>query len=125
MKSKNRNKKIILVISTLIFFLLSFFMIKDDRKLMFIEKILKDSTLFINEIINPLKLKKNDNLEIDKRYRAEIDNLKKEINILKESLKLNTVLSDYEVVNATVVSRNLGYFYDTLILDKGENDVIK
>ena len=126
MKKKKRNKKIILVvISTLIFFLLSFFMIKDDRKLTFLEQLLKDSTLFINEIINPLKLKKNDNLEIEKRYKSEIDNLKNEINTLKESLNLNTILSDYEIINSTVINRNLGYFYDTLTLDKGENDGIK
>lgn len=123
---KKRNKKIVLVvISTLIFFLLSFFMIKDDRKLTFIEKLLKDYTLFINETINPLKLIKNDNLEIEKRYISEIDNLKKEINTLKESLELNTILSDYEVVSATVINRNLGYFYDILTIDKGSNDGIK
>jgi len=126
LKKKKRNKKIIfVVISTLIFFLLSFFMIKDDRRLMFIEKILKDSTLLINEIINPLKLIKKDNLEIEKRYIAEIDNLKNEIKTLKESLKLNTILSDYEVIDATVINRNLGYFYDTVTLDKGLNDGIK
>lgn len=124
MKKKKRNKKIILVvISTLIFFLLSFFMIKDDRKLTTLEKILKDSTLFINEIINPLKLIRNENME--NKYQAEIDNLKNEINTLKESLNLNTILSDYEIINSTVINRNLGYFYDTLTLDKGENDGIK
>jgi len=125
-KKINKNKKIILVvIITLIFFLISFFTIKDDRELIFIEKIIKDCTLFINEIINPLKLIKNENLEIEKRYQAEIDNLKREIDYLRESLELNTILSDYEVINATVINRNLGYFYDTVTLDKGLNDGVK
>ena len=123
MKKKKSKKLILVVISILIFFLISFFIIKDDRKLTTLEQMLKDSILFINEIINPSKLIKNENIE--NRYRAEIDNLKNEINTLKESLKLNTILSNYEVISATVINRNLGYFYDTVTIDKGENDGIK
>lgn len=126
-KKVNNTKKIILVVgSILIFFLIISFTINDNRKPTFIEKTLKDSILFINRLIVP----NNNTLKeveenIKKEYQSEIDNLKKEINTLKESLELNTILSDYEVINATTINRNLGYFYDTITLDKGSKDGIE
>lgn len=125
-KKVNNTKKIILVVgSILIFFLIISFTVNDNRKPTFIEKTLKDSILFINRLIIP-KNKSWEELEnIKKEYQSEIDNLKKEINTLKESLELNTILSDYEVINATTINRNLGYFYDTITLDKGSKDGIE
>ena len=130
-KKTNRNKNMILVVITiLIFFLLTSFTIRDDRKLTFIEKSLKDSILFINKLLTyPLNLINDNEKEIEenikKEYENEIDNLKKEINTLKESLELNTVLSEYEVINATTINRNLGYWYDTITLDKGSKEGVK
>ena len=125
-KYKTKNNKIILVvISVLIFFLIIPFTINDNRKLTLPEKVLKDSILIINRIIN----RKNNLNELEenirKEYIAEIDNLKYEINTLKESLKLDTILSDYEIINATTINRNLGYFYDTITLDKGSSDGVE
>ena len=34
-------------------------------------------------------------------------------------------ISEYEEVNATIISRNLGYWYNTVIIDKGSKDGIK
>lgn len=130
-KKNNRNKKIILVVTlVLIFFLITFFTVRDDRKLTFIEKNLKDSVLFINKIIMyPFNLSNKDTKEleenINKQYQAEIDNLKKEVKTLKENLELDTILSDYEVINATTINRNLGYFYDTITLDKGSKEGVE
>jgi len=119
-KTSKNKKRILVVISVLIFFLIISFTVNDNRKLTFTEKTLKDSILFINRLILP----QNNNLKdiednIRKEYQSEIDNLKEEINILKENLELNTILSDYEIINATTINRNLGYFYDTITLDKG------
>lgn len=130
-KRTSRNTKIILVVTlVLIFFLITFFTVRGDRKLTFIEKTLKDSVLFINKIIMyPFNLINKDTKEleenINKQYQTEIDNLKKEVNTLKESLELNTILSDYEVINATTINRNLGYFYDTITLDKGSKEGVE
>lgn len=126
-KKVNNTKKIILVVgSILIFFLIISFTVNDNRKPTFIERTLKDSILFINRLILP----KNNTLKeleenIKKEYQSEIDNLKKEIDTLKDSLELNTILSSYEVINATTINRNLGYFYDTITLDKGSKDGVE
>lgn len=126
-KKVNNTKKIILVVgSILIFFLIISFTVNDNRETTFIEKTLKDSALFINRLIIP----KNNTLKeveenIKKEYQSEIDNLKKEINTLQDSLELNTILSSYEIINATTINRNLGYFYDTITLDKGTSDGVE
>lgn len=132
-KRKNKKyyskNKLIVILSLLIFFLLVSFTVSDERKLTFIEKTLKDGLLFINKlVIKPFNLMENDTEiedSIKTKYIVEIDNLKEEIKTLKESLELNTILSDYDVISATTISRNLGYFYDTIILDKGSNDGVK
>lgn len=125
-KKINNTKKIILVVgSILIFFLIISFTVNDNRKPTVIEKTLKDSILFINRLIVP-KTNSSEELEnIKKEYQSEIDNLKKEIDILRESLELNTILSSYEVISATTINRNLGYFYDTITLDKGSKDGVE
>ena len=118
-KIKKKKKKLILIIIIiLIFFLIIPFTINDNRTPTVFEQILKDNLLIINRI----NLKKNNKSELEenikKQYIVEIENLKNEINALKEELNLNTILSDYEVINATIINRDLGYFYDTITLDK-------
>ncbi len=49
---------------------------------------------------------------------------KKEVADLEELLNLNSTFSENSYVNATVLSRNVGYWYDDIILDKGSNDSI-
>ena len=64
---------------------------------------------------------------IDKLESIEIENieLKKEKEKLKEELDIDMVLSDYEYINSTVVSRNSLYWYNTLTIDKGSRNGIK
>lgn len=50
---------------------------------------------------------------------SQNDNLRSEIDKLKDTLELNTVLSDKVFLNATVVSRNIGYWYEEVTIDKG------
>ena len=42
-----------------------------------------------------------------------------EIKELKESLELNKSLTEFEPVNATVLSRNKSYWFNTITIDKG------
>jgi len=56
---------------------------------------------------------------------VQINNLKYENEILKKNLKLNNLLSDYQVINATAIYRNPSFWFNTLIIDKGEKDDIK
>ena len=53
------------------------------------------------------------------------DNLKKEIDELKELLSLNETMAGYEMINTTVVSRNIDYWFYTIIVDKGKKDGVE
>lgn len=144
MKLKKYYPIIILVIISILLFLFSI-LIKDKRNLSIIEKIIKDSTLTINRTINkPInyiddKIKEYNSYhklykkyqKLDKKYQkvklmeAKYNESEKEIKDLKKTLDLNNTLSDSEYINATVVTRNIGYFYNTLTIDKGEKNNIE
>ena len=145
-KSKNKKNIIItlLIIITILLFS-SAIIIKDKSNLNIVEKIIKDSTLSINRIINvPInyvdtKIKESkDKKNLYKKYKklskkykkieimeAKYEEAEKEIDDLKKTLKLNNTLSESEYLNATVITRNIGYFYNELTIDKGEKSNIK
>ena len=50
--------------------------------------------------------------------------MQKEVTELKSTLELNSTLSEYTYVNATVVNRNIGYWYNNLVIDKGSKNGI-
>ncbi len=47
-----------------------------------------------------------------------------EIDRLEELLELNSNVTDFEVVNATVINRGINYWFKTITIDKGEKDGI-
>lgn len=116
-----------------------------ERNLTFIESTIKDISVFISDTVYaPIKFVKDklevykDKEDIYKKYKelqndvddidqknARIAELEKENKELKESLKLNNSLLDYDTINATVVSRNVGYWYDKLTINKGTKDGIE
>ena len=146
-KKKIEGKYIAIIIFVLILVILAIYgkTLKEDRKLNFFESIIKDSVVFCEKIINaPFKFvsntiddfktlkniqKENDILKenIDKIDAVETENieLKNQIESLKKELNIDYVLTDYEQVNATVVSRNIGYWYNTLTIDKGSKNGIE
>ena len=134
---------IILLIIAIVLGIISINMKKEN--LNFFEKFIKDSTYVVGNVISsPVRfIKKNinktttkddlynkyiklkeeyDSIEFDK---ARIDELKKENKALKEMLDIKSDLEGYKVLNATVINRNVGYFYDTLSIDKGSHSGIK
>lgn len=137
----NRNNNIkyaiisIIVILVVLIGITSFNVNNDDRNLNFIEEAFKDTTSFISKVVSyPVKLfknnKSNDNKIKEKAdkadmYYAQIKELKKEINDLKKTLDLNATLSEYNTINATVVNRNVGYWYNSLTIDKGSKNGVK
>ena len=146
-KKQFDNRYLLILIILIISFALVILAIalKNDRKLNPIEKIIKDSGVFTIKVVKfPFNFVKNyldENHEKNKIYKEykklkekddEIDsiisandNLKDEVKKLKESLKLNSVLSDRVLVNATVVYRNIGYWYDEVTIDRGSKDGIE
>ena len=109
------KKKIILgIIIFIILINISSLLINSDRKLNFIEKTIKDLSLVTH-------LNKNIQITYSTTFKdTEIKELQKEIIDLKEALKLNGVLSEYDTINATVVSSG-----NTLMVDKGSKNGIK
>ena len=113
--------------------------LKEDRKLNKVESLFKDGFTYIENIITyPFNYvsdniksykklkdveKSNDVLEtsIDRIDSIEAENieLRRQLDALKEELNINYTLSDYEYLNATVISRNVGYWYNKLTINKG------
>ena len=140
-KRKLSARYIVMIVIVVIVIILVIFSktLKDDRKLNTAESLLKDSVSFVERIVlmpfnyicdiardfGELKnvKKENDNLKssIDRIDAIETENieLRKEIEELKKELNVDYVLSDYDKLNATVISRNIGYWYNTITIDKG------
>lgn len=117
----------------------------EERELNFFEKAIKDTGTFCQKIFYaPIGFVKekievmNESDDLYKKYTdlkekvektelyyAQIEELQKEITELKSTLNLNATLSEYNYVNATVVNRNIGYWYNSLNIDKGSKNGIK
>ena len=114
----------------------------EERELNFFEKAIKDTGTFCQKIFYaPIGFVKekievmNESDDLYKKYTdlkekvektelyyAQIEELQKEITELKSTLNLNATLSEYNYVNATVVNRNIGYWYNSLNIDKGSSN---
>lgn len=140
-RRKLKNKQIIFIILSIVIILLIVFSVtlKNDKKQNKIESLIKDSIVGVEKIVfypfksvynvfaeykelNNIK-KKYDTLKIsvDRIDSLNTENieLRKELESLKKELHIDTLLSEYEYLNATVVARNVGYWYNTITLDKG------
>lgn len=135
---------IILLIVALLLIVVSVSLNK-SRKLSMPEQLVKDSVLFVGNIfstpVNFIKNKlmenreKNDLYEKYKKLKAkekntdqltaEVDNLKEEIKDLKKQLELKNTLSSSFYLNATILNRNMGHWYDEITIDKGTKNGVK
>ena len=130
MKKKQEKKRKILgsiIICLLIVLLICSTIL--DRKTGRIEILLKDTTSFISKVamypftsLNKDKgITQSESYIIQKNVNASLE---KEIKELKESLELNRSLTEYTPINATILSRNKSYWFNTLTIDKGKKDGI-
>lgn len=146
-KNKRIKKYYVIIILLIISILLLIFsfIISDKRNLNIIEKAIKDTTLSINKTINiPInyiddkikEYKSKDKLykkyeKLSEKYdkvklmETRYEEAEKEIKDLKKVLELNNTLSESSYMNATIITRNIGYWYNTVTIDKGEKDGIK
>lgn len=141
-KKKMIPKKyvVVMIIILIILILIIFsFTLKDDRKLNPVESFLKDGLVYTEKVVTypfnyisnkiseykKLKSVNKDNAvletSIDRVSSIESENieLRRQLNKLKEELNIDYTLVDYEYLNATVVSRNVGFWYNTIMIDKG------
>lgn len=76
--------------------------------------------------IMPFKKNTLENQTENYLIQKNINNsLKQEIKELKEILNLNSTMTDYSTINATTISRNDLYWFNSIIIDKGKNDGLK
>ena len=151
MRKKNKKRietkyVVLLVIASIILLLTIYaYIIKDKRELNKFEKLLKDVVItterivtlpfryVTNEFIEFVNLRKvYEENEILKRNLDRYDlintqnqELKRQLEELKTEMNIDYVLTDYEYLNAAVINRNIGYWYDTITINKGSNSGIK
>lgn len=129
MKNKKKNKKIIFSIFVVLVCLL-FISIILDRKTGKIENLLKSGVMIVNKVsmfpftyLNKEKGKtQSESYLIQKNVNSSLE---KEIQELKEALELNKTLTEYIPINATILSRNKSYWFNTITIDKGKSSGIK
>ena len=140
-KKKINKKYIILIAVFVVAFVLGITnaIIMNKENLSPFEKSIKDATLAVSKIIyKPVEFFKNkieeyqDKQDLYEKYQelekkvketdliqSEKEELEREDENLKKTLELNHTLSESSYLNATVVNRNLGYWYNTITIDKG------
>ena len=147
-KKKMTSKKYVfigVVILIIILLIIFSFTLKEDRKLNPVESFLRDTLSYAEKIVtypfsyittktreyNKLKdvNEENDILEtsLDRIDAIETENveLRRQIDALKNELNIDYTLTDYEYLNATVTSRSVGYWYNTIIINKGSYNGIE
>ena len=148
MRKKNVNIKYFVIGIIILFVILmaiTAHSLDEKRELNFFEKTIKDSVTFVEKIFYaPIGFVKDkiemhtetknlykkytklkEKVEKTELYYAQIEELQKEVTELKSTLELNSTLSEYSYVNATVVNRNIGYWYNSFTIDKGSKNGVK
>ena len=126
-KKNTKQKKIAGIIIGILLIIIS---ITISSRVSKVEMILKDTTIIFNKVVMyPFtSLKKGINKPATKSYLIQKNvnsSLEKEIQELKDALELNKTLTEYEPINATVLSRNKSYWFNTITIDKGKKSGIK
>ena len=136
---------ILVVVAIALVLVVLAFSLQKDRDLNPIEKVAKDTITVVlkvvstpfnfvhdtfegivekNNLYEKYKDLKNKEEQVDSVI-SQNDNLRDEVNKLKDTLDLNTILSDRVYTNVTVVTRNIGYWYDEVTIDKGKKNGIE
>ena len=146
-KNKIDKKYIVLIIIGSIILLLALFAftLRDERKLNPVEKIIKDSVYFVTNIVTypfdyiakninefiVLKdvYKENEILKqnIDRYDYIYTQNqeLKRQNDEMKKLLDIEYTIDEYDYINASIIERNLAYWYDTITINKGSSHGIE
>lgn len=145
---KKIEKKYILlgiVVAIVLLLVLVSAIVMNKRNLSPVEMAIKDSVLLVQKVTYaPIRFVKDKMTEISKLHniyeeyqilenkvqetdsiKAKNAELEDEVDKLQKTLELNQVLSKDAYLNATVVNRNLGYWYNTITIDKGSKNGVK
>ena len=119
--------------------------VMNKRNLSPVEMAIKDSVILVQKVVySPIRFVKDKITEISKLHdiyeeyqilenkvqetdsiKAKNAELEDEVEKLRKTLDLNQTLSQYAYLNATVVNRNLGYWYNTITIDKGSKNGVE
>lgn len=146
-RRENRKKYIILVsvIISLLLLWVTAYSIATDRKLTIVEKAIKDTVLTVGDVLaTPIRyvkskweilsnseeiydkyeeiLKEHSTLE---QYEETVRELEEENSKLKKLMDLDSSLSSYEKIHATVMNRNMNYWLDFFTINKGSSSGIE
>ena len=145
-RKKNKNKHIYSIIVIIIILVaITAYIITSGKKTNMAGSFLKDCFITVERILyRPIKnfssmmsdfsklqdvQKENkilkSNIEKVESLEAENTELKQELQKLKEQLKIDYVLSDYDKLNATVINRNALYWYNYITINKGSHNGIE
>ncbi|EIJ79037.1 rod shape-determining protein MreC [Bacillus methanolicus PB1] len=140
------NKRlIVLLVSIIILVALIGFSLRDRKQLTWPEQLIKDTTGWVQSLVSrpaqsiagfienlqDLQNTYNENKELKARLddlarlEAEVHELKKENEELKDILDKKDSLRDYDPAQATVIARNPDRWHELLIINKGETDGIE
>lgn len=128
---KKKPKKILkTIILLIIIILLLYISLNLDRDFLTIESNFKDKISYLTKIvISPVQaLTQSSNKDQSESYTIQKNinaSLEKEIQELKELLNLNSTLTEFKTTNATILSRNNSYWFNSITIDKGSTDGIK
>lgn len=128
-KQKQRKNKIIIITIIILVILLIPISLKLNRDTTSFENLFKDTATIINKVfMYPFTTLNTNDITQDESYLIQKnvnESLVKEIEELKDQLKLNSTLTEYTPINATILSRNKSYWFNTLTIDKGKKHGIK
>ena len=136
---KPKHILIMIIIIVIIILAIFSFTLKEDRQLNKFESLIKDTVTGVQKVVtSPFNwiFNKIDDykelIDIRENYQKllpEVDRidslttenieLRKQLEAMKEELDIKYTINQYEYLNATVISRNISYWYNTITIDKG------
>jgi len=136
---KPKHILIIIIIIIIVILAIFSFTLKEDRQLNKFESLIKDTVTSIQKVVSyPFNfvINKIDDykelVSIREKYQKllpEVDRidslmtenieLRKQLESMKDELNIDYTINGYEFLNATVISRNISYWYNTITIDKG------
>lgn len=123
-KNKKKRKTIIFSITTFLLLVMVYVSLQLERRVNFLENGVKSITSVLSStVMIPFKafnseknVDQSESYTIQKNINKSLEN---EIEELKDTLSLNKTFTEYECINATVLTRNKNYWLNTIIIDKG------
>ena len=136
---KTKHILIIIIIIVIIILAIFSFTLKEDRQPNKFESLIKDTVTSVSKVVSyPFKwvFNKIDDykelVDIREKYQdllPEVDRidslisenteLRKQLESMKEELDIDYTINEYDFLNATVINRNISYWYNTITIDKG------